>query len=243
MNLIVILIVILLLAVLGKRLSGKNFSCTRHRPNLCLLASGVLPASERAALERHLAACPDCRTYFAEIQSVTASLEKLPAAQARATKPGWTESRCDSVCLRSRHFEAWLPPKLANDSGVRRHWKRWLPLGWRRPAALRFAGGGSGRSAATATWWQEVIWPYRRLWTGLAAAWVLIVAGNLLLREPVSPALAAKAAPSSQTMLMAFRDRQNTLTELLADPAAPVAAERRKIYSPRPHSEKAIGLA
>ena len=98
MNFIVILIVILILAVLGKRLSRKNFSCTRHRPNLCLLASGVLPASERAALERHLAACPDCRTYFAEIQSVTASLEKLPAAQARATKPGRRRAATPFAC-------------------------------------------------------------------------------------------------------------------------------------------------
>ena len=27
----------------------------------------------------------------------------------------WTESRCDSVCLRSRHFEAWHRPGLTND--------------------------------------------------------------------------------------------------------------------------------
>jgi len=28
---------------------------------------------------------------------------------------GWTESRCDSVCLRSRHIEALLRPGLAHD--------------------------------------------------------------------------------------------------------------------------------
>jgi len=27
----------------------------------------------------------------------------------------WTESRCDSVCLRSRHFVAWHRPGLTND--------------------------------------------------------------------------------------------------------------------------------
>ena len=34
---------------------------------------------------------------------------------SRARPRRWTESRCDSVCLRSRHFEAWHRPGLTND--------------------------------------------------------------------------------------------------------------------------------
>jgi len=33
---------------------------------------------------------------------------------SRARLLGWTGSRCDSVCLRSRHFEAWHRPGLAH---------------------------------------------------------------------------------------------------------------------------------
>src|SRR5690349_6297294 len=30
-------------------------------------------------------------------------------------------------------------------------------------------------------WWQEVIWPWRRVWAGLTMAWVVILAGNVSL--------------------------------------------------------------
>ena len=33
----------------------------------------------------------------------------------RPVAPWWTKSRCDSVCLRSRHFVAWLCSRLTND--------------------------------------------------------------------------------------------------------------------------------
>ena len=34
----------------------------------------------------------------------------------RASHRWWTKSRCDSVCLRSRHFMAWLRRGLAHDA-------------------------------------------------------------------------------------------------------------------------------
>jgi len=66
------------------------------------------------------------------------------SATTATTATGWRESRCDSVCLRSRHIGAWLHAQLTREtlSGA----------GFAGgPAALRFAGGGSGRSATTAT--------------------------------------------------------------------------------------------
>jgi len=68
-------------------------------------------------------------------------LAELPA--------GWTESRCDSVCLRSRHFAAWPRQGLTHDFPPGLERGHALDLR-RKPAALRFAGGGSGRSATTA---------------------------------------------------------------------------------------------
>jgi len=37
-----------------------------------------------------------------------------PGQSSSRHHPGWTESRCDSVCLRSRHFVARLRPKLTH---------------------------------------------------------------------------------------------------------------------------------
>ena len=50
-------------------------------------------------------------------RDVTVSPPFPPGAMPSAPSSllGWTESRCDSVCLRSRHFVAWLRPGLTND--------------------------------------------------------------------------------------------------------------------------------
>ena len=39
----------------------------------------------------------------------------MPSASSNHLPAGWTESRCDTVCLRSRLFEAWHRPGLTND--------------------------------------------------------------------------------------------------------------------------------
>ena len=71
---------------------------------------------------------------------------------ARPLPPsGWTESRCDSVCLRSRHLVAWFRATLAHDFLPCRAFETLVGVGFARPAALRFAGGGNGRSATIAT--------------------------------------------------------------------------------------------
>jgi hypothetical protein len=70
----------------------------------------------------------------------------------------------------------------------------------------------------------------------LAAVWVLILAGNVALREP-SSAFAAKSAPAAREMIMAFKDQQMILSELLADHAAPREAEPQKVFSPKPRTK------
>lgn len=70
--------------------------CSRHRANLCLLAGGVLTDQERAHVDNHLAACPDCRSYSEEVKRVAAPLVQWemgfsqvgagPAAEARWAK-------------------------------------------------------------------------------------------------------------------------------------------------------------
>jgi len=68
----------------------------RHREEVSLLAGGALRADEKNEVERHLAACSECRTYYGELKKLTESLaewekeftaiEATPAAQIRWAK-------------------------------------------------------------------------------------------------------------------------------------------------------------
>jgi len=89
-------------------------------------------------------------------------------------------------------------------------------------------------------WWQEVIWPSRRVWAGFAAVWLMILAGNFSLRDH-SQTSDAKFSP--QTMLMAFKDQQRILAELLPDHSLPRDADRQRIFSPKPRTESPAVLA
>lgn len=101
-----------------------------------------------------------------------------------------------------------------------------------RPASAAVFAAGHGFS------WREVLWPYRRVWAGLAPVWVVIIVGNLSLRGP-APAPAASASPAPQMTAMAFKDRQNMLAEVMLDhPTAPEAS-RPKIYPAKPRSDRA----
>jgi hypothetical protein len=88
---------------------------------------------------------------------------------------------------------------------------------------------------AVAIPFQELIWPCLRIWTGLAAVWILIFIVNFFQRDS-SHTMMAKSAPTAE-MMMTFRDQQKLLDELLADHSPPMDAERPKIYSPKPRTE------
>ncbi|MDD5139413.1 MAG: hypothetical protein PHY43_04020 [Verrucomicrobiales bacterium] len=80
--------------------------------------------------------------------------------------------------------------------------------------------------------WLELVWPCRRIWTGLAAVWLLILTINLAQHEP-SPAGKMTAAPA----MMSFREQQRWMNELFADRAPTVEAEPPKTFSPKPRTE------
>ncbi len=86
-------------------------------------------------------------------------------------------------------------------------------------------------------WYLNVIWPYRRIWAGLAAVWMVILAGNLSLHDH-APTSMAKSTPTTQEMIMAFKDRQKILAELLPDYSVPHDAERQKNFWPKPRTER-----
>ena len=84
--------------------------------------------------------------------------------------------------------------------------------------------------------WLELIWPCRRIWTGLAAIWILIFIVNFSQRDP-SELMARKISPPSPEMVAAFRQQQRLLAELIG-PDETQAAEPPKRYLPQPSSER-----
>lgn len=85
------------------------------------------------------------------------------------------------------------------------------------------------------TFWCELIFPSRRIWTGLAAVWILLFIVNISQRDG-SQTMLAKSAPTPE-IWMTFRDQQKLLNELFADRLLPMDAERPRIFSPKPRTE------
>jgi hypothetical protein len=83
--------------------------------------------------------------------------------------------------------------------------------------------------------WRELIWPCRRIWTGLAVVWLLILAVNFSLRDN-SQTIAMKSSPSPE-MILTFRQQERLLAELIGQ-NEPRAAEPPKLFLPQPRSER-----
>lgn len=122
--------------------------------------------------------------------------------------------------------------QIEPSAAAKERWAKAIRLAARpnmvRPVAQAFGFGG---------WWREVVWSSRGIWAGLAAVWILILAGHLSLREHPRM-LAGKAPPSSREIMMAFREQQSILAELLADHSHVSGgdAERPK-FVPKPRTQ------
>jgi hypothetical protein len=123
-------------------------------------------------------------------------------------------------------------PRLQPSQTARRRWARAVAEAARPGPVRRFAP-----AAALQEWCHDVIWPWRRVWAGMAAVWLVILAGNVSLREP-SLVITAKSATPTQEAINSFRDSQKILAELLADHSAPRDAARQKFFSPKPRTER-----
>ncbi|MGH7940201.1 MAG: hypothetical protein ACREFR_03915 [Limisphaerales bacterium] len=83
--------------------------------------------------------------------------------------------------------------------------------------------------------WLELVWPSRRIWAGLAAVWLMLLAANFSMRDH-SEIKIAKSLPSPQ-VIMAFQRQQQLLSELIGPGDSPVPKAQRS-YSPHPASER-----
>lgn len=83
--------------------------------------------------------------------------------------------------------------------------------------------------------WRELILPSRRIWAGLAAVWILILAANFSIQDSAETKMAK--SPSSSELIMAYRQQQQLMSELFGPNDSP-PAESQKPHSPRPASER-----
>lgn len=85
------------------------------------------------------------------------------------------------------------------------------------------------------TLWRELILPSRRIWTGLAAAWLLLVVVNLSQRDTVSSVTGQPV--HSPAVTMSWQVQERLVNELLADRLVPPDADQPRTVTPRPRTE------
>jgi hypothetical protein len=80
-----------------------------------------------------------------------------------------------------------------------------------------------------------IFWPHPKAWAGLAAVWILILGVNFSMRD-TAPRVAEKSAPPSPEVIVELKKQQRLFAELVGTYEAP-AADRQRVFSPRPRSE------
>jgi hypothetical protein len=85
--------------------------------------------------------------------------------------------------------------------------------------------------------WRELILPSRRVWTGVAAAWIVIAVLNLETSEGPHPARTASPAPTPEIMA-ALEEQKRLFSELIHAPEAQTPQPPR--HGPRPRSEMKV---
>ena len=120
---------------------------------------------------------------------------------------------------------------------LRRQSSRQLPSDWRADI-LRTAHASSrprlsNRPSSILHHLSSFLWPHPRAWAGLAAAWLVIIVLNLAAHD-ASARTAQKSAPPSPETIIALRQQERLLAELIGPQEISSAEEpRRTSHSPR----------
>ncbi len=89
-------------------------SCTRMENRIVPYVDGRLKESERAQVEKHLAACPACRLRVNEFRAVTGLLDELPQIEPSAAFDARVRARVAAEPVKQSWW-AWLEvsPRVA----------------------------------------------------------------------------------------------------------------------------------
>jgi hypothetical protein len=105
---------------------------------------------------------------------------------------------------------------------------------------LRSEAAPAGKTVLLAvcwTLWRELVLPSRRIWAGLACAWVLIAVLNLASSEPTTK-VASQLKPRSGEELRALMEQRRMFAQLIGPLSEPAYARKRT--SPGPRSDRAM---
>jgi anti-sigma factor RsiW len=180
---------------------------TLHGPYL----DSELDARTSLEIQQHLATCPACARLFAEQEKLEAGM-KAGLNRGSRTAAFWEQIERKVVAASSA--SRLRPPAHVSQS-----------VGWQ--SILETLG------ARLQAGWQASRWA----WTGLAAVWVVILALNLVAREPDAQLLAGQEVPSASEMHFALKQKQLLMAEL-AVTSEPAPADKSKATPPSPHSER-----
>lgn len=88
--------------------------------------------------------------------------------------------------------------------------------------------------------WRELILPSRRIWAGLACAWVAIAVVNLASSKAPTKVVIQTKPPSHEEM-RALTEQRRMLAQLIGPPSEPANAHKRT--SPGPRSERTVQIS
>jgi len=171
-----------------------------------------LDARTTAEIERHLRCCPECARLFAEEEKLEAGI-KTVLNRGERTAALWEQIE---------HSVA-----AAASAGSRT-----------RPSPCSF------QAVAPQTFWsalgRQVKAGFRRsrwAWSGLAAAWALILGLNFTARESAALAVAAQGVPSVSEIRLACQQKRLLMADLsgTTEPAPP---NKTKARPPGPRGER-----
>lgn len=86
--------------------------------------------------------------------------------------------------------------------------------------------------------WQELVWPCRRTWAGLAAVWVGLLAFHLAQSGRGQTITAQSSSPPAAEIRFAWQEQQRILIELIGSTPLDLSAEPTRRSDPQPHSEE-----
>jgi hypothetical protein len=84
--------------------------------------------------------------------------------------------------------------------------------------------------------WQELIWPCRRVWAGLAALWLLMLGVNVSLRDPGQITRTSAASPA--VMMTTWQQQERLLAELSEPHQTRAITSPPKPAAPQPRSDR-----
>jgi hypothetical protein len=121
---------------------------------------------------------------------------------------------------------------------------REVPREWRAEILSAAGRGSKAESRAQADRWPStlvtrlstLLWPHPKAWAGLAAVWICIFVLNFSTRDRV-PSVAQKISAPSPEMIVELKKQQRMFAELVGTLETP-DADRQKIFSPKPRSER-----